>query len=384
MILHVDMDAFFASVEQLDHPEWRGRAVVVGKNSGRGVVAAASYEARVFGVRSAMPMARALKLCPSAVVAPPRMSRYQEVSSRVMEILETVSPLVEPVSIDEAYIDISGCERLHGGPETIAKTIKKTIAGTLGITCSVGVAPVKFLAKIASDMNKPDGLTLILPEAMDRFIETLSIDKVPGVGPVTRRQLALLGVETLGDAGRLPEDVLLKKLGKFGRRLAELSRGRDEAEVVPLSAAKSVSAETTLSEDTADMAVLKRLLLRHADEVCRQLQSLEARARVVFIKIKYADFSQTSRQTTLDTPIQSADTIYRHATALLEKQTIVQKVRLIGAGVTELVSLTGGVQMELFDGAARRDTRWEQVDRSVSAISEKFGKNMVKRGSLTD
>lgn len=384
MILHVDMDAFFASVEQLDHPEWRGRCVVVGKSSGRGVVAAASYEARAFGVRSAMPMARALKLCPSAVVAPPRMERYQEVSGRVMEILESVSPLVEQVSIDEAYIDISGCERLSGTPETIAQNIKKKVFDALGITCSVGVAPMKFLAKIASDMNKPDGLTLILPEAVECFIKTLPVDKVPGVGSVTRRQLALLGIETLGDIVRFPDEVLTQKMGKFGRHLKALSQGRDEDKVVPWHPAKSVSTERTLSQDTADKGVLRQHLLRQADEVCGQLQKLSARARVIFIKIKYADFSQASRQTTLDTPVQSSDTIYRHAAALLEKQAIAQKVRLIGVGVTELVSLTGGVQMELLDGEARRDNRWEQVDRSVSAISEKFGKSMVRRGSLTD
>jgi len=384
MILHVDMDAFFASVEQLDHPEWRGRAVVVGRSSGRGVVAAASYEARAFGVHSAMPMSRALKLCPDAIVAPPRMERYKEVSARVMEILDAVSPLVEQVSIDEAYLDISGCERLHGTPETIAKTIKNRVFDTLGITCSVGVAPVKFLAKIASDMNKPDGLMVILPEAADRFIETLPIHKVPGVGAVTKKQLALMGIETLGDVVRLPDEVLQKKLGKFGRRLKELSRGIDDSRVVPWHPAKSVSEETTLSRDTAEKQELRHHLLRQAGDLCRHLQKLNARARVVFIKIKYADFSQTTRQTTLDAPVQSSDTIYRQATALLDKQNLAQPVRLIGVGVTELVVTSGGVQMELFDGEARRDTRWEEVDRSVSAISEKFGKTLVKRGSLDE
>ncbi|MDY6831980.1 MAG: DNA polymerase IV [Thermodesulfobacteriota bacterium] len=384
MILHADMDAFFASVEQLDHPEWRGRPLVVGRSSGRGVVAAASYEARAFGVHSAMPMSRALKLCPDAIVAPPRMERYKEVSARVMEILDAVSPLVEQVSIDEAYLDISGCERLHGTPETIAKNIKKQVFDTLGITCSVGVAPVKFLAKIASDMNKPDGLMVILPEAADRFIETLPVHKVPGVGSVTKKQLALMGIETLGDVVRLPDEVLSKKLGKFGRRLKELSRGTDDSRVVPWHPAKSVSEETTLSRDTAEKQELRHHLLRQAGDVCRHLQKLNARARVVFIKIKYADFSQTTRQTTLDAPVQSSDTIYRQACALLEKQALAQKVRLIGVGVTELVVTSGGVQMELFDGEARRDSRWEQVDRSVSAISEKFGKTMVKRGSLDE
>lgn len=384
MILHIDMDAFFASVEQLDNPDLKNQCVVVGKGSGRGVVAAASYAARAFGVHSAMPMARARQLCPSLVIIPPRMERYKEVSISVMDILMTISPLVEQVSIDEAYIDIAGCLRLHGTPDVIARTIKKKVFETIGITCSVGGAPLKFLAKIASGMNKPDGLTIISAEGVPGFIETLPVGKVPGVGEVTRNQLTLLGIVTLGDVARCPEEVLLKKLGKFGRRLQALARGRDDAAVVPWSREKSVSTETTLSRDTTDMAVLRQHLLRQSGEICRQLQKLEAKARVVSIKIKYADFSETSRQITLDPAIHSSDAIYRQATALLEKQGLTRKVRLIGVGVTGLVFKTTGVQLELFETENRRDSRWEQVDRSVSAISEKFGKNAIKRGSLTD
>ena len=384
MILHIDMDAFFASIEQLDNPDLRNKCVLVGRDSGRGVVAAASYEARVFGVHSAMSMVRARKLCPSAVITPPRMERYKAVSERVMDILATVSPLVEQVSIDEAYVDITGCRRLLGEPAQISRAIKEKIRETIGLTCSVGGAPLKFLAKIASDMNKPDGLTIIPPEDVSAFIQRLAIGKVPGVGGVTRQQLHLLGIETLGDVARYPDAVLQKKLGKFGRRLKALSLGRDDAAVETSGRAKSVSTETTLTRDTADMAALRRHLLRQSGDVCRQLQQLEAKARVVFIKIKYADFSETSRQETLDPPVQSSDAVFRHAAGLLEKRGLAQKVRLIGVGAAGLVFNDTGLQMELFDMEKQRDTRWEKVDRSISAISEKFGKNAIKRGSLTD
>lgn len=384
MILHIDMDAFFASVEQLDNPDLRNQCVLVGRDSGRGVVAAASYEARAFGVHSAMSMVRARRLCPAAIVTPPRKDRYKEVSALVMDILMSVSPRVEQVSIDEAYVDISGCRRLHGTPEEIAKMIKRNIFTSIGLTCSVGGAPLKFLAKIASDMDKPDGLTLIPPESVPGFIRTLPVEKVPGVGRVTRQRLFLLGIETLGDVAGYPQEVLVKKLGRFGSRLKLLSLGRDDDPVVESGRAKSVSAETTLARDTADMAALKQHLLRQSGEVCRQLQKLSARARVVYIKIKYADFSETSRQETIDPPVQSSDAIYRHALTLLEKQAPPRKVRLVGVGAAGLVFKTSGVQMELFDVDAQRDRRWEKVDRSVSAIAEKFGKNAVKRGSLTD
>ncbi len=383
MILHIDMDAFFASIEQLDNPDLKGKCVLVGRDSGRGVVAAASYEARVYGVHSAMPMSRAKQLCPAAIVVPPRMNRYKEISGRVMDILTTISPLMEKVSIDEAYIDISGCERLFGTPEDIAHKIKKTVFDTIGLTCSVGGAPLKFLAKITSDMNKPDGLTIIAPEDVPRFIQTLPVEKVPGVGRATRNQLTLLGIATLGDAAQCPETVLMGKLGKFGRRLQSLARGRDESAVVPWHQAKSISTETTLHRDTSDVALLKQHMLRQSGEVSRQLQHEGAKARVVFIKIKYADFSETSRQITLDAAARTSDAIYRQAAALLEQRGLVGKVRLIGVGVSGLVFKGTGVQMDLFDENRQRDSKWEKVDRSVSAISEKFGKNAIKRGSLS-
>ncbi|RLC31237.1 MAG: DNA polymerase IV [Deltaproteobacteria bacterium] len=384
MILHVDMDAFFASVEQLDNPQLRGRCVVVGKSPGRGVVAAASYEARSFGVRSAMALSKALSLCPDAVVVAPRMERYRLVSGRVMEILSMFSPLVEQVSIDEAYLDVSGCRHLHGSPETIAGKIKKRVAGDIGITCSVGVAPLKFLAKIASGMNKPDGLTVILPEDVQAFIENLPIEKVPGVGKVTQKQLALLGVETLGDLARVPEELVVKKLGRQGMRLRLMAMGQDRSEVSPGGLPKSVSSETTLPRDTADIGLLKRYMLGHSEDISRQLHKAGARARVVSLKVKYSNFKEISRQVTLENSVQSANAIYREAVKLLRKAPLKHSVRLIGLGVSRLVFVAPGIQLDLFAQEADRDSRWEKIERFVAKIEEKYGKNVIKKGTLSE
>ena len=225
MILHIDMDAFYASVEQLDDPRLKNKCVVVGGTSNRGVVSAASYEARRFGVRSAMPIYQARQKCPHGIFVPPRMDRYQAISKKIMTILRDFSPLVEPVSIDEAYVDITGCQRLFGEPLEIAREIKGKIWDTVNLTCSVGIAPKKFLAKIASDMQKPDGLTMIPADEVAAFVESLPVGKVPGIGNKMHRQLELLGIRALGDVRRLPQKTLLQHLGKFGARLHALACG---------------------------------------------------------------------------------------------------------------------------------------------------------------
>ena len=256
MILHVDMDAFFASVEQLDNPKLAGKCVIVGGLSGRGVVSAASYEARKFGVHSAMPMYLARQKCPHGVFFSPRMERYSEISEKIMAILGTFSPLVEPVSIDEAYVDISGCKRLHGDYLKIGSAIKKKIRESVGLGCSVGIAPNKFLAKIASDMNKPDGLTVISPENAGRFAESIPIGKVPGVGKAKFSEFEQIGIKLLGDVKKYPIEMLLKRFGKYGYRLLELSSGSDDSPVVPFSRSKSISCETTLEKNTCDKIFL--------------------------------------------------------------------------------------------------------------------------------
>jgi len=313
MILHADMDAFFASVEQLDNPKLAGKCVIVGRLSGRGVVSAANYEARKFGIHSAMPMYLARQKCPDGIFLNPRIERYSEISEKIMALLEEFSPLVEPVSIDEAYMDISGCERLHGDPGTIGSAVKKKIRDALSLGCSIGIAPNKFLAKIASDINKPDGLTIVMPEQALLFAESIPIGKVPGVGKATLKELEQTGIKVLADVKRYPLEMLIKRLGKYGYRLLELSSGSDDSPVVPFSRSKSISCETTLEKNTCDKIFLNKYLIEHAEDIGKQLRSKGLRAKTVVLKIKDADFRQFTRSTTLKTYLQSARAIHKEA-----------------------------------------------------------------------
>jgi len=382
MILHMDMDAFFTSVEQLDNPYLRGKCVLVGGASGRGVVAAASYEARKYGVHSAMPMFQALQKCPDAVIVPPRRSRYKELSIEIMNVLRGFSPLVEPVSIDEAYVDITGCEKLHGDPEQIARVVKTNIRDAVDLTCSVGVAPVKFIAKIASDMEKPDGLTIIRPEQVPAFIESLPLEKVPGVGGKTLNRLGTLGIRTLGDVQKYPESLLSGKLGKFGIRLMALSAGIDRSKVTPNTAPKSISAEETLSANTRDRKLLGRYIMKQAEEVARQLRRKRVKARTVTLKIKHDDFVLVTRRSPLRHPSQTADPIRREAMKLLERYTINREIRLIGVGASGLLPAGTPIQMDLFSGSEAKNKNWEKIDQTVDNISRRFGKGVIQRASL--
>jgi len=384
MILHVDMDAFFASVEVLDNPDLAGKCVIVGGASNRGVVSAASYEARRYGVHSAMPMYQARQKCPKGIFLRPRGQRYKELSRQVMAILAGFSPLVEPVSIDEAYVDISGCTILHGRPETIGRTIKEAVSGELGLTCTVGIAPLKFLAKIASDMDKPDGLTCIRAEAMQDFISRLPVEKVPGVGRRTREALERMGIATLGDVRRCPEDQLRRRLGKTGGRLAELAAGIDPSGVRPTRTVKSVSSEETLSADTRDMQRLRAYLLKQAEDVGRQIRKKELWAKTVTLKLKHADFSQVTRQSGLPRSTQSSETVFKIACSLLENYTIRQPVRLIGVGVSDLAESSGPVQMGLFGDPDPSAGKWERVGNAVDAIADRFGTEALKKAGLLD
>ncbi len=383
MILHIDMDAFYASVEVLDNPEFAGKPVIVGGLSGRGVVAAASYEARMFGVHSAMPMFLALKKCPDAKVVPPRKDRYKQISRQFMAILKSFSPLVEQVSIDEAFLDASGCHNLFGSPEFMARQIKNKIKQHLRLTCSVGIAPVKFLAKIASDMHKPDGLTMIPVEKVHEFVRALPVKDTPGVGPKIFQKLNKLGITTLGDVRDFPENMLEKKLGKFGKRLKELSRGIDKSPVTPFSVPKSISAEETMPLDTADTDLLKKYLLNHAVKVAQQLRKTGFKAKTIFIKLKYSDFNQLTRSTTIQTPTCSSKTLYREACRLFEDCERVKKIRLVGLGVSGLVKTAAAGQMALFDISETEEKQWEKVDKTIDLIQERFGKNILKRAILT-
>ncbi len=383
MIIHVDMDAFYASVEQLDNPDLKGQCVMVGGTTNRGVVSAASYEARKFGVHSAMPIFQARKKCPHGVFVPPRMSRYKAVSQRIMTILKGYSPLVEMVSIDEAYIDITGCTGILGSPREIALTIKKKILKETCLSCSVGVAPVRFLAKIASDLEKPDGLTMIHPEQVNGFIDALAIQKVPGVGKKSTEQLNRIGIRFLGDIKQYPREILTRRLGKFGYRLIDLSNGIDPTPVSPESEHKSVSSELTLAKNTLDTHCLKQTLLQQSERVSRELRKMGVKAKVITLKLKHDDFKQVTRRMTIQSPTQSTDTIYKEAVRLLDQYSLTRKVRLVGVGASGFVSVAEPVQMDIFDKTPAGNKNWEKVDKTLDHIGKKFGKNVVHRASLS-
>lgn len=352
-ILHIDMDAFFASVEQHDNPAIRGKPVLVGGAARRGVVAAASYEARVFGCRSAMPMAEALRRCPQAIVVPPSHGRYQEVSSEVFEIFHKYTPLVEGLSIDEAFLDVSGSRSLFGDGETIARAIRDDVARATGLTCSAGVASSKFVAKIASDMNKPDGLTVVGPDAA-AFLAPLPLERMWGIGPKTAPALRRLGYTTLGDLARATPAALERVLGAWGAEVRELARGLDVREVEPDRDAKSIGAECTYDDDLTTKEAIARTLLAHAARVAERLTEAGVSAGAVVVKLKYADFTLLTRRKTLDEPASDTTTLHDTALELLERFPLDgARIRLTGVSAQDLGP--GAVQPTLFpDRAAQR------------------------------
>jgi len=390
MILHLDMDAFFAAVEQLDHPELRGQPVVVSGHSARSVVSTASYEARRYGIHSAMPLYEALMLCPHARVVPGNRRRYQEISALVFAICREYSPLVEQVSIDEGYLDVTGCEGLFGPPPEIARILRHRVVTETGLTCSVGVAPLKFVAKVASDINKPNGVYVVTPESLDAFLVALPVEKVPGAGKRTVALLRELGIRTLGDVRQYPAQALANKLGQAGERLYALAWGRDASEVsAEADEAKSISSETTLEKDTTDPAFVHACFLAQADEVAAQLRRKGFFAGRVIIKLTFADFRRITRQTTLSRPTHLSGRIYEEAVALFEKEWRGQRIRLVGLGCSQFThdEASAPIQLDLFGQVARKDAQdegWEKVEHSVDAIREKFGKDAVTRARVTN
>jgi len=378
-ILHVDMDAFYAAVEQADHPELAGKPVIVG-GSNRGVVTAASYEARKFGVRSAMPIFEARRLCPQAVFMPVNMQRYREVSRQIMDIIGQLSPLVEQISIDEATIDITGTENLYGSPAELAATIKQRIRAETALTCSIGIAPNKFLAKIASDLNKPDGLTIIDDKDVQEFLRVLPVAKVPGIGRATLQTMKALGVVVAADVLRFTRDFWVKRLGKFGERLYERAQGIDQTPVVPHSTAKSCSAEDTFPQDTMDLDELRKWLLTQADEVGRELRSEGLAGKTIVLKIKFSDFRTLTRSRTLPEPTNCTQTIYQVANQLLEGLKIASKVRLTGVGVSNLSA--GERQLKLFHDPSLE--RQKKLDQAMDRIVDRYGAKAIRRGRVFD
>ena len=339
-ILHIDMDAFYASVEQRDDPSLRGKPVAVGgPPESRGVVAAASYEARRYGVRSAMPMARAVRLCPDLIIVPPDFRKYRAVSAQVFELFREVTPLVEPLSLDEAYLDVT--ENAWGEPlgRRVAERLKANIREVTGLTASAGVAPNKFLAKIASGWRKPDGLTVIAPERVERFLQGLPIDALWGVGPVTAKRLRAAGITKLTDVRTVPEPRLREIVGSLAPWLQQLAEGIDERPVQPNREAKSASSENTFARDLTDLDEIRRALDEMARGVARWLVRRERRARTVTIKVRYNDFTTITRSITI-APTQDADVIAAQAVALLDRtEAGTRPVRLLGVGVHNLCGL---------------------------------------------
>lgn len=379
-IAHIDMDAFFASIEQLDHPEWRGKPLAVGDGP-RSVVSAASYEIRAYGVRSAIPVAQAKKLCPHGLFVPVRMWRYKEVSRLVMAVLQRFSPLVEQASVDEAYLDATGLERLFGPPEEFAQTLRAAVKQETGLTCSVGIAPVRFLAKIASDYNKPDGQTIIRPRDVRAFLDALPVQKISGVGGRTLEALHKLGVVNAGDVLRHPADFWARKLGERGLWLHALARGVDERPVTPFTPPKSSSAENTFSKDTRDPATLRRWLLLQADRVGADLRAQGVRGRTVVLKAKFADFTQVTRSRTLPEAICDTQTIFDTAVSLLAELNPKQDLRLIGIGVSQFGDKPRQLSLLEPEPTARPKGA---LDSALDAVRGRFGKGAIMRGDLLD
>nr|NJM02437.1 DNA polymerase IV [Desulfobacula sp.] len=383
MILHIDMDAFFAAVEQRDNPALRHKPVIVAGNSKRSVVSTASYEARKFGIRSAMPVYEAKLRCAGLIIVPGNMGKYRADSKKIMSILAGFSPLVEQVSIDEAFVDITGCGRLFGSPEDMGRAIKNKIQAGLSLTSSIGIAPIKFLAKIASDMNKPDGLTLITPAEAPRVLAALPIQKVPGVGQAAMKQMNILNIRCLGDIQKFSLPLLTRKFGKWPH-LFELSGGIDPTPVETGHIRKSISSETTLSRDVSDFETLKGILLDRAQTVGRDLRAKQLVCETVFIKLKFSDFTQVTRSKTLDTPVSSSAAIFNEALGLYRKIELQRKIRLAGVGVSSLKDKTRPVQMQLLGEEKKPEMRWACVDKAVDSIMEKFGGNMIQKAALKE
>jgi DNA polymerase-4 len=379
-ILHVDLDAFFAAVEQRDRPELRGRPVIVGGGGpgDRGVVSAASYEARPFGVRSAMPLRTAAALCPEAVFVPVDGRKYGRVSRQVMAILGRFTPQLEQISIDEAFLDVAGTQALMGTPVEVARAIKSAIRSELSLTASVGVASSKLVAKVASDLQKPDGLVVVTPGAEAEFLAPLPIGRLWGVGERTRAVLAELGVRTIGHLAALPPDVLRRRLGSNGVVLSERALGIDPSPVAVAGAAKSVSHEHTFDVDTADAEVIERTLLALAEGVAGRLRAGEVTCRTVAVKVRDSAFVTVTRQRTLPEPTDQTDVIWRTALGLARPLVRGIRVRLLGVAASHLDER---VQLALFDTG---DARRRRATTAADSIRRRYGSRAIVRARLLD
>jgi len=377
-VAHVDMDAFYASIEQRDRPELRGRPVIVGASpGGRGVVSAASYEARPYGVRSAMPISRAARLCPHAAFLPVDMEKYQRVSVQIMGILVEFSPLVEPVSVDEAFVDLTGTESLFGSPPDAVRLIKRRILDETGLTASAGLAANKFVAKVASELGKPDGLVVVTAGDEARFLGELSIERLWGVGKVMAKALGDLGFTRIGQLQKAPREVLARRFGKHGQALHDLAFGRDDRAVEPYGVPKSIGAEETYGVDCTNLEQLKTTLRAHAERVAAELRESAFAAGRVTLKLRFAPFETHTRSAT-GQPTQDGLELYRRALALLERDPVTRPVRLIGLSASRL-GPSGKGQLDLLDPAALRRERLAHV---VDRLKSRFGDSSVVPATL--
>jgi DNA polymerase-4 len=379
-ILHADLDAFYASVEVLKDPSLRGKPLLVGGTGSRGVVTSASYQARAYGCRNAMPMAQARRLCPQAVAVPPDFATYRRCSKRVLQVFQSVTPLIEPLALDEAFLDVRGARRLLGTAMEIARTLRARVREETGLALTVGVAGNKFLAKLASTRGKPEGLLVVPPSRALAFLHPLPAQALWGVGPAAVATLARYGLRTVGEVARTPRETLERMLGAAaGAQLAELAQGRDERPVVPFEAAKSVGSEETFASDLADPEQLAREVLRCAVRVGRRLRDSGLAGRTVTLKLRFADFRTITRSRTLAGACDNDTEIYEVARDLLARLRLGRvPVRLVGVSVANLVS--GGAPLQLRLG--EEGAAWVAAVRAADAVRARFGDGALDRASL--
>ena len=379
MILHVDMDAFYASVEERDRPELVGKPVIVGGTpEGRGVVAAANYVARKFGVHSAMPAVTAHRLCPHGVFLRPRMEYYAEVSDQFRAIFEKYTPLVEPLSLDEAFLDVTGSERLFGPAKDIGRMIKQEIREHLRLVASVGVAPNKFLAKIASDLKKPDGFVVVEPDRVPEFLDPLPVGRLWGVGKVTGQVFEKLGIHRIGQLRRMPVELLRHHFGSSGDHLGELAQGIDERPVVPEQEAKSISHETTFAKDLEDPEIMRAWLLELSEQVGCRLRRHRLKGRTVHLKVRFGDFHTITRAQTLSQPTNVTQEIWQTAAQMFAERLPARRlqIRLLGVGMSGFEH-PAMVQLSLFPEV--ENERQARLDEVADQIKEKFGQAGLQR-----
>ena len=382
-VLHVDMDAFYASVELRDRPELRGKPVIVGGGGSRGVVLSATYEARAFGVTSAMPMARARRLCPQGIVLSPKHGRYSEVSASVMEVFRSVTPLVEPLSLDEAFLDVAGAARRMGGPRLIGEWIRATVEDEQGITCSVGVAPTKFLAKLASAHCKPDGLLVVPAADVVGFLHPLPVSALWGVGEKTEEVLLRLGLKTVGDLASTPVSTLQRALGPaMGSHLSALAWGRDERVVTPHEPERSIGNEETFPVDVDNPEIVRRELLRLSERTAARLRAAGQVGRTVSIKVRFADFTTITRSKTLREATDVGRVVYDTALGLYDALGLERaRLRLVGVRVEQLVDADRAPRQLLL---GERETGWREAEQAVDRAARRFGAGAVRPAALVD